>query len=275
MLVPLAHELPLIVAIPETAVEHRCQAGIPLVFTLLGKRAVEHSLNGLLVSSNHGVDVFWTASATLNLKHTNARAHHAVDKANGLKILRRHNVLIINIELVAGLVISSGVRTAAHLYALATISRAVGRMQTHVALAAYGHAEGSVAEHFYTNLIAARAADMLLLNLTENLGYLVHIQLARQHHNIGKLGVELKCLDIRNVELGREVNLLTHLITIGHNGHIAGYYGRNASLFSCIDNLVHQGDILAVDDGVYRKIALYAVLIAGGGYLAQIIDSKS
>ena len=147
-------------------------------------------------------------------------------------------------------------------------------MQTHVALAADGHAESAVAEHFDTYLIAAGATDMLLFNLTENLGHLVHIQLARQHHNIGKLGVELQGLDVRNVELGREVNLLTHLITIGHNSHIAGYYGRDASLFGGIDNLVHQGDILAVDNGVYRKVTLYAVLIAGGGNLAKIVDSK-
>jgi hypothetical protein len=59
-----------------------------------------------------------------------------------------------------------------------------------------------MAEHLYAYLIAAWTADVLLFNLTENLGHLIHIKLASQHHNIGKLGVELQGLYIRDVELG-------------------------------------------------------------------------
>ena len=274
MLIPLAHKLALIVAIPETAVEHRGQAGIPLVLFLLGKRAVEHGLNGLLVAADDGVDVFGTTGTTFDFEYTHARLHHAIDEAHSLQVLRTHNVLIIDIELIARLIVGSGIRAAAHLYTLATIGRAVGCVQTKVALAADGHAERAVAEHLYAYLMAAGAADVLLLNLAENLGHLVHIQLTRQHHHIGKLSIELQRLDIRNVKLGTEMNLLPHLVTIGHHSHIAGNDGRDAGLLGGIDNLVHQGDVLAIDDGVDGKIALDAVLIAGSGYLAQVIDGE-
>jgi hypothetical protein len=47
-----------------------------------------------------------------------------------------------------------------------------------------------------------------------------------------------------------------------------------AGLLGCIDNLVHQGDILAIDDSVDGEVALDAMLIAGGGYLAKVVDSE-
>ena len=70
------------------------------------------------------------------------------------------------------------------------------------------------------------------------------------------------------------MHLLPHLAAIGHHRHIAGNDRRDASLVSSIDNLVHQGDILAIDDGVNGEIALDAMRIAGLRNLTQIVDGE-
>ena len=74
-------------------------------------------------------------------------------------------------------------------------------MQTHVALTANGHAQGTMTEHLDTYLLATGTTDMLLLHLSEDLSHLIHIELTCQHHHIGKLGIELQGLDIRDVQL--------------------------------------------------------------------------
>ena len=148
-------------------------------------------------------------------------------------------------------------------------------MQAHVTLAADGHAEGTVAEHLDADLLARRAADMFGLHLAVDLGHLVHVQLTRQHHDIGKLSIEAQGPDIGDVELGGEVYLLSHAVTIGHHSHIAGNDGRDARLMGCVDDLVHQGDILTIDDGVDREIALDAMLLTGGGHFLQVVDGEN
>ena len=148
-------------------------------------------------------------------------------------------------------------------------------MQAHVALTANGHAQGTMTEHLDTYLLATGTADVLLLNLTENLGHLVHVQLAGQHNHIGKLGIEAQGLDVRDVQLCGEVYLLSHPVAIGHHSYVAGNHSRDACLFGGINNFVHQGDILAVNDGINCKVALNAMFIAGLGNLAQIVDGKS
>ena len=56
-------------------------------------------------------------------------------------------------------------------------------------------------EHLDAHQFAAGSGDVLFLNLSVNLGHLVEVQLARQHDDVGKLGVELQRLDVRYVQL--------------------------------------------------------------------------
>ena len=63
---------------------------------------------------------------------------------------------------------------------------------------------------------------MLLLHLTVDVGHLVHVQLAGQHDDVGKLGVELQRFDVRDVQLCRQVYLLSHLAAVLHDGHVRG-----------------------------------------------------
>ena len=176
--------------------------------------------------------------------------------------------------MVARFVVRSSITTTADLDAFATIGRAVGSMEAHIALAADGHAESPVTEHLNTNLLTAWAADMLCLHLTVDLSHLFHIQFSRQHHDIGKLSIEAQCLDVGDVQLGGEMHLLPHLVTIGHHRYIGGDDGGDASLMGSIDNLVHQGDVLAIDDGVHRQITLDAMFIALTGNVAQVVDGE-
>ena len=62
-------------------------------------------------------------------------------------------------------------------------------------------------EHLDAHQLAAGTADVLLHYLAVYVGHLVHVQLAGQHHHIGKLSVELQGLDVRDVQLRGEVHL--------------------------------------------------------------------
>ena len=147
-------------------------------------------------------------------------------------------------------------------------------MERHVALAADGHAEGTVAEHLDAHLLSAGTADVLFHYLAIDVGHLVDIQFAGQYNHVGKLRIEAQRLDIGDVQLCRQVNLLPHSVTIGHHRHVAGDDGRDACCLGGIDNLVHQFDVLTIDDGVHREVRLDAVLVAGGCNLFQVVNGE-
>jgi len=128
-----------------------------------------------------------------------ARAHHAVDEADGLQVLRRHDVLVVNLQFRTRLTVGDEVRAAAYLHAGTAVGRPSRVVEAHVALAADGHAQCTVAEHLDTYQLARGTADVLLLNLSADVGHLLHVQLAGQYHDVGKLGVEAQCLDVRYV----------------------------------------------------------------------------
>ena len=70
------------------------------------------------------------------------------------------------------------------------------------------------------------------------------------------------------------MNLLSYLVAIGHHSHIACYYGRDAGFLGGIHNLVHQRDVFVIDDCVHREVCLYAVFIASGGNLPQVVNGE-
>ena len=120
-LVPFTHQLSLIVTIPETTIEDGGKTLVPLILALLSKRSVEHGLDGLLVTLHDGIDVFRPTGSSLDLKDADASLHHTIDETDGLQVLGRHDILVVDVELIARFIVGSGVRTAAHLNALPTI----------------------------------------------------------------------------------------------------------------------------------------------------------
>ena len=131
-----------------------------------------------------------------------------------------------------------------------------------------------MAEHLYAHQLALGAAHLLLLDLAVDLCHLVHVELACQHHDIGKLCIKLQGLYVADVELCGEMHLHAHLSAVGHHRHVAGNDRRHLGLMGGIDDLSHGLKVFAVDYGVDGEIALHAVLVAGGGNLLEVVDGE-
>ena len=129
-------------------------------------------------------------------------------------------------------------------------------------------------EHLNANRLSLWSADILFDNLFVYLLHLSHIQFASQYGNISKLSVELQCINIRYVQLRREVNFNPHLATIHHYRYVACNDSGDVSSLSSVDNLVHRCYILTIDDGVNGKISLYPLFITGLGNFLEVVDSE-
>ena len=257
----------MVVSVPETTVEYRGQPFVPRILLVIGKRTVQYALNGFLIALHHGQHVFWSSRASFYFKYPDTGIHHTVDETDGLQVLGRHDVFVVYLQFRAGLTVGDEIGPSAYLHAGTTVGRASGVVETHVALAADSHAQGSVAEHLDADLLAAGTADVLSLYLAVYLRHLFHVQFTGQHYDIGELCIEAQSLDVRDVQLGRQMHLYSHLSAVLHDCHIAGNDGSDAGLMSCIHNGVHQRDVFAVDDGVHRQVALHTGLPTDGSYL--------
>ena len=129
-----------------------------------------------------------------------------------------------------------------------------------------------MAEHLYAHRLAGRAADLLPLYLIVDVAHLLHVQFTGQHADVGKLSIELQCLHIADVELSGEVHLHAYLAAIDHHGDIGGDDSRNAGLTGCVDDGVHRGHVLVIDDGVDGEIGLHAMLVADARDVVKIAD---
>ena len=129
-------------------------------------------------------------------------------------------------------------------------------------------------EHLDAHGLSMWTTDILLHYLPVYLRHLVEVQLAGQHHHIGKVGIEAQGLDIGNIELGGEVYLLPYLGAVGHHRHIGGDDGADASLVCGIHHLPHRGHVAIVDDGVEGEIRLDAMFITCQGNLLQVVDGE-
>ena len=67
---------------------------------------------------------------------------------------------------------------------------------------------------------------------------------------------------------------LTHTVAVGHDSHITRNHSRYAGIVGCIHNLVHGGNVLAIDDGVDGEVGLYAMFIACGCNLSQVVNCE-
>ena len=236
--------------------------------------AVQNSLDCLAVALGHGANVFRSAGSALNLEHLHTCLYHTVHEPDGLEVLGRHNVLVLDGQFYIGFAILDNVSAAAYLHAGSTVGAGVHLVKAQVALAAYSHAQGTVAEHLNTNQLTLGATHILLQYLTVNLGHLIQVKLTCQYHYIGKPGIELESLYVAYVELSGEMHLHTYLVAVGHHRDITCNNGRNPRFHRSIHDLMNQRNILAVHDCVKRKIALYAMRITLAGNLAQVIERK-
>ena len=131
-----------------------------------------------------------------------------------------------------------------------------------------------MAEHLDAHKVATRSAHVLFLYLPRDFCHLGKIEFACQHHDIGKLRIELQCLDIADVELGREVHFLSDAAAVGHHGDVAGDDGGNARLMGSIYDGVHVVDVFAIDDGIDGEVGLDAMCLALGSDMLEVVDGK-
>ena len=131
-----------------------------------------------------------------------------------------------------------------------------------------------MAEHLDTNRLSLWSTDILFDNLFVYFLHLIHVQLACQYGNISKLSVELQGVNVRDVQLCREVNLNPHLTAIHHYSNVTGDDSGDICSLGSIDNLVHSLNILAIDDSVYSQISLYSLIITGLGNLLEVVDGE-
>ncbi len=129
-------------------------------------------------------------------------------------------------------------------------------------------------EHLYPHEIARRAADAVPLNGFVYVLDLVEVELARQHHHIGELGVEAQRLDIGDGELGGDVHLKPYAAAIHYRSHIRCDDGVHPGSRGCIEGLPHRGKVFLIEDYVERKVALHPRLAADAHHFSEVVRAE-
>ncbi len=80
-------------------------------------------------------------------------------------------------------------------------------MEAEVAFSGDGHAQRPVAEHLYPHQLAARASDVVADYRLMDCLHLVEVELAGEHHHVGKLRVISQGLGVGDAELGGDMHL--------------------------------------------------------------------
>src|SRR3712207_1931506 len=173
-----------------------------------------------------------SSDLSLDLEHAYARVHHLVHEVDSLQVFGRHDVFVVHIQLYIRLLVANGIAPPAYLHACAAVGRMVHLVKRQVAFARNCHAKRSVTEHLDTDLFAAGTADVLFSDDTVDFRHLLQIQLASQHHDIGKLSVKPQRFRVRYVQLSRQVHLLPDTAGIVHHRHIGSdHSGDTRPLF--------------------------------------------
>ena len=271
----LEHRRPLVPAVPEPAVEDRRETLVPGLRDLLAPASLEDCIERFAVALDRSAHVFGTAGAALDLEDGDARLHHQVQKADGLQVLRGHEVAVVERNLRAALAVDGDVVAPAALQALAPVGALASRVQAQPALSAHGHAERAVAEHLDAHGPARGALDALAVDRGADVRHLAQRQLARKHDDVGELRVKAQGLDVRDVELRGEMHLDAELPAALHDRNVGGDDGRDARGLRGRDDLAHGGEVAVVDDGVDGEVAFGAVLAAEGRNLIQVVDREA
>ena len=271
---PLAEALAEVVAVPEATIEDGREALVPGGYEALVEGAVAAGRGGLGVALRDGAHVFRPPRAALDLEDAHAGVDEFVEEMNRLEVFGRHDVGVVDVQLVVRLAVADGVAAAANLVAGAAVGGGVHLVQAEVAFAGDGHAEGAVAEHLEAYGLALGPADVTLADGPMDGADLVQIELAGQDGHVGKAGVEGQGFDVGDVELGGEVDLLTDVGGIAHGGHVGSDNGRDASLERGVDDAPHGVQIGVVEDGVDGQVALHAVVGTGGGDASEVVRGE-
>ena len=162
-----------IVAIPETAIKDPAQTLVPNRYLFLIEGTFAISLDRLFITFGHETHILRPAGTPLQLEHTYAGIHHLIHEMNRLQVLRRHDILILHIQLDLAILIMHRIGTTTNLHASPPVGGSVHLMQTQIAFTGHGHAQSPVSEHLYADQFPFRALDLLLHDLLINLMHLL------------------------------------------------------------------------------------------------------
>ena len=138
-------------------------------------------------------------------------------------------------------------------------------MQRQVALAADGHAQRSVAEHLQAHRSSVGTRNRVVGDMPVDLGHLLHVQLACQHHHVGPLRVEAYGLDIADVCLRGYMHRYAHPAAVTNGGDVGGDDGGDSGRLGVVHDVVHTVDVGIIQDGVDGQVCPHAGLVAPGG----------
>ena len=129
-------------------------------------------------------------------------------------------------------------------------------------------------EHLDADELSAATADMLLLDVAIDRGYLIHIQFARQDYDVRKLRIELQGFGVRDIQLRGEVYFLTDAVGVLHDRDIAGDDGIYAYGVGFIHYLTHERQVFGIHNGIDRQVSLNPCFATGSYDGSHIIGRE-
>ena len=88
---------------------------------LLTERSIANRINGAAVALDHRFHIFRPAGTAFDFEHSHAGTQHAVQERQGAKVFGRHNVFVVDEQLLTGLAVGDFVAAAARLETLSAI----------------------------------------------------------------------------------------------------------------------------------------------------------
>ena len=129
-------------------------------------------------------------------------------------------------------------------------------------------------EHFDPHGFARGAADALLRDLAGDVGHLLEIQFAGEHHHVGPLGVELHGLTVGDVALGRDVDFDPRAVGVEDRRKVGGDDCIDPFAAGCVDQPVGVVQLLVVEDRIDREVAFDAGPFRDADDPAQVFDGE-
>ena len=116
--------------------------------------------------------------------------------------------------------------------------------------------------------------DPFALDRFGNRARLLERELAGEHRDVGVGGIKAQRLDVRDVELRREVGFETDRAGVEKGRGVGDDGRRNALGLRAVEHPAHEREILVVEDRVHREVRAHARGSAPLGDLAEVVDAE-
>ena len=271
---PLAGPGSHVIAAPESPVEDGPKPLFPLLRPFGRVRPLLDRPQRLVVTLDDPLHIVGRAGAPLDLQHANARIEKPVQKVDRTEVFGRHDIFVVDDQLLAALAVPDRIGAAAYLATASPVGRMRRLVQAQVALARDGHAERPVREHLDTERLALGPPQIARADAVGNRAHLSEAQLACQHDDIGVLRVKGDGLDIRQIELSGYVHLQPDAAGVENGGLIRRDHGIDPLAPGPVHDPAHLGQILVVEDRIDGQVSLDPVPSGLRDDARQVVERK-